>query len=205
MVLVPLLFLAGCFPSAMILRSGRQETSVFNVDSTRQSIEKHLGPTVAFEKFKEPITDFKDVFDPTAPHRSVTFQILVAPNYVLDKETGKYRREKPVVSITSHATYRIKGRFVLKGAVGGANIGAGYTVGVLEIVQIPYAIGFVASGHDIMNVFDVWYDDGGRPLAYLWKQIDRDAKTPDEAPSTPSTVIPSAEVPVAPSAGASGR
>jgi len=58
---------------------------------------------------------------------------------------------------------------------------------------------------DIMNVFDVWYDDGGRPLAYLWKQIDRDAKTPDEAPSTPSTVIPSAEVPVAPSAGASGR
>jgi len=77
-----------------------------------------------------------------------------------------------------YARYNYEGRLISRDLIGEYFVWGVLTLGIREFVQIPQALWILATDHKRLNYVSVWYDDGGRVVAYAWAWRDFSVPSP---------------------------
>jgi len=189
----------GCV-SAGLLRLGTTSDKVFGdykTPNSREQVESYLGAPVLVKPLstlptKEDFFAFWNQlgidgrFGRTHSDSSVYFDNLATiqkRSRDSQMKNGHARTARPFL----YARYNHRGR-IITGSLIDEHIGVCvWTLGIWEPIQFPRALWILATGHNRLNYISVWYDDGGRVVAYAWAWHDFSVPSPADAPEQKQT------------------
>ena len=152
-----LLLMSGC--SVFIASQGKDLETVFAQKSTRQSVERELGPPDRFVKYEQ------------ARRLSEIPEIHAFPSSTHPAESKNLA--------ASYGDYRYKGRVFDLGASQSAGMVFGITFGLGELWAFPKSLGDAAVERKKEHFFRVWYSENGQCIAYVWRPAEKSKELPE--------------------------
>jgi len=182
----------GCV-SAGLLSLGTTSGKVFGdkvfrlheTPNSREQVERYLGAPVLVKQLSalpssEEFSAFSDQLLCRDEHYDYDKTKSAARAYYGNLDDAQKRSQgreskNGLLQTTTpflYARYNYKGRLISRDLIGEYFGWGVMTFGIREFVHIPRALRTLATGHKRMNYVSVWYDDGGRVVAYAWAWHD---------------------------------
>lgn len=154
--------LLGC--AALIAGSGTAESEIIHAGSTASELTRRLGHPVHAATLPTP----RRAWD--LRENDPQISLLVYPSYGFDTDKGSYPIP-PLDSAVSESVFKFSGRVGKDTRASQAGFDSFMTIGVAEVFLIPKAL-WERSREDDLQL-TVWFDDGGRALAYKWAPLQK--------------------------------